>query len=202
MKNVDKKALLRVEQTARQQKVFSKESLQKDLPNERRYQEAIEAFWNSLMVLKNGEHGHCVPAEQSGGTNQYSEVMTLLKKGYSVYVEFTDLKNATGYPLPGNGMRAKIVSVQEIKLPEPPGLAKSTFIPVIACEFDFSGFRDYNKHLASIVTYPEKDGAINTVSLIDSVCYPQDEMLRLETFGELNGPTKALFRVVGLTCCQ
>ncbi len=202
MENVDKEVLLQVEQIARQQKVFSKRSLQKSLPGEEKYQKAIEGFWNSLMVLKNGGRGHCVPVGQSGGTKHYSEVVTLLEKGYSVYIEFASLKNATGYPLPGKGMRAKIVSLQEIRLPEPPGLTKSTFVPVITCEFDFSGFKDYNKHLASVITYPEKDGAINTASLLDSICYPKDEMLRLETFGRLEDSTKEFFRVVGLTCCQ
>lgn len=197
---LDKELLLSVERTARTQKTFTLESLRAELPKEKKYEEAIRAFYESAVVVQHGGRGRCVPAGQRGGTKQYKGIAELLEKGYSVYVEFTNLKQATGYPLPGEGMRAQIVNIVPIALPEPDGLTERTFKPVLSFEFDFSGFNRYNKNLASIIDYPEKKGEINSVSLMNSIEYPADEKLQVEVFGTLETPI-SLFRIIGITCC-
>lgn len=116
-------------------------------------------------------------------------------------MELVDVKRLTGYLLPGEGMRAQIISIEEFHLPEPCGLAQKTFSPIIRFTLDFSGFNKYNKHLASAIDYPKKNGEIHTVSLMNSSEYPEDEKIQLETFGTLSSNITP-FNVIGVTCCR
>lgn len=201
MDKSNKELLAAIEKTARKQRSFTLSSLSEVFPKDDRHSKAITAFFESAIVKQNGGRGRCVPTGQRGGTKKYSEVASLLEKGYAVYVELVDVKRLTGYLLPGEGMRAQIISIEEFHLPEPCGLAQKTFSPIIRFTLDFSGFNKYNKHLASAIDYPKKNGEIHTVSLMNSSEYPEDEKIQLETFGTLSSNITP-FNVIGVTCCR
>lgn len=201
MEQISKQLLLAVEKTARKQRSFTRSSLAEAFPDDQTHQTAITSFFESAIVKQHDGRGRCVPVGQRGGTKKYNDVAALLDKGYAVYIEIVDVKQVTGSLLPGNGMRAQIINIEEFYLPEPPELKQETFAPIIGFTLDFSGFNKYNKNLASAIKYPKNNGEIHTVSLIESSVYPEDEKIQLEVFGTLDSNIVP-FRVVGVTCCR
>lgn len=201
MEKSNKELLLAVEKEARKQRTFTLNSLSETFPKDEMYKEIINSFFESAIVKQNGGRGRCVPTGQRGGTKKYGDVASLLKKGYAVYVELINMKQVTGYLLPGEGMRAQIIAIEEFQLPEPCELSKKTFNPIIRFTLDFSGFNKYNKYLASVIEYPKNKGEIHTVSLMNSSEYPEDEKIQLEVFGTL-ASNIIPFRVIGVTCCR
>lgn len=200
MEKSNKELLLAVEKEARKQRTFTLNSLSETLPKDEMYKEIINSFFESAIVKQNSGRGRCVPTGQRGGTKKYGDVASLLEKGYAVYVELINMKQVTGYLLPGEGMRAQIIAIEEFQLPEPCGLSQKTFNPIIRFTLDFSGFNKYNKYLASVIEYPKNKGEIHTVSLMNSSEYPEDEKIQLEVFGTL-ASNIIPFRVIGVTCC-
>lgn len=201
MEKPNKTLLLSVEKKARKQNTFTMDSLEKEFPPDEIYKEAIKAFFESSIVNQTGVRGRCVPAGQRGGIHQYRDIDVLLKKGYTVYVELTDLNKVSGYPMPGAGMRAKIEDIVEFRLPEPEGLPNPTFNPVISFTLNFSGFDKYNKYIDSLIKYPQKVDEINTVSLMNSEIYPDNGKIQLEIFGTMDERIMP-FKVIGVTCCR
>ena len=200
MDKSNKQLLLDIEKAARKQRSFTVSSLSEEFPKDDKHEKAINAFVDSAIVRQSGGRRRCVPTGQRGGTKKYYDVASLLEKGYTVYVELTELKQVTGCLLPGEGMRAQIINIEEYHLPEPSGFSEKTFKPIIRFTLDFSGFNKYNKQLVSAIKYPKNKGEIHTVSLMNSSEYPEDEKIQLEIFGMLDSDIVP-FRVIGVTCC-
>ena len=125
--------------------------------------------------------------------------MSLLKKGYTVFVEFENLRNSTVSVMPGPGMRAKLVGVRFVNLPGPAGIKESGFNPVVQCLFDMSGFERMNGWFESAILYPKSKDESTMVTLPKSFRYPKNGRIEISGFGT-HKTTCELFRIVGLTC--
>lgn len=163
------------------------------------WEKAVDSFWETPFVIKTRTRGRCVPEWNSGGAVTYAEAMSLLKKGYTVFVEFANLRSATVSVMPGPGMRARLVGIHFMSLPGPNGQTESEFQPIVQCLFDMSGFREMNGLLDSLVLYPKTEDGHEMVTMPLSCRYPQNGRIEASVFGGPKTPCE-LFDIVGLTC--
>lgn len=135
------------------------------------------------MQKEAGKRGCRVFPENGGGFSNWGEIKKALDEGKILFVKLTDTSEIQAYPMPVDGMLARIMDVDYFEFENPVAPEPSGFLPIVKVLLKTTSFNTYNKELLELEK-KKKNGYPREI--------PKNGMVQISVFGDKFSPANCL----------